>query len=71
MNTWQRLTTLLAASMLMGLIILSLPASAVPVVIDFEDLPAGAIGTPAAVFVNTQYADRGITFNNPVALDYS
>jgi RHS repeat-associated protein len=71
MDMWQRLTRLLAPLMLTGLIVLSRPASAVPVVIDFEDLPAGAIGTPAEVFVNNQYADRGITFNNPVALDYS
>jgi hypothetical protein len=55
----------------MWLMILSLPISAAPVLIDFEDLPAGAVGTPAAVFVNDQYADRGISFNNPAALDYS
>jgi len=71
MNTWQRLTTLLAGSMLIGLIVLSRPASAVRVVIDFEDLPAGPFGTPPRVSVNTQYADRGITFNNPDAFDFS
>jgi hypothetical protein len=42
-----------------------------PVVIDFEDLPANGPGTPAAVVVISQYAAKGITFNSPVALDYS
>ncbi|MGH9848872.1 MAG: PKD domain-containing protein [Blastocatellia bacterium] len=42
-----------------------------PVVINFDDLPAGGPGTPAAVTVISQYADKGVTFNGPVALDYS
>src|SRR5262245_29810588 len=42
-----------------------------PIVIDFENLPADGPGTGAAVVVTSQYADRGIIFNGPVALDYS
>src|SRR5262245_10539402 len=48
-----------------------LNVSAAPVVIDFEDLPAGPVGASARVNVNSQYAARGIIFNDPVALDYS
>src|SRR5687768_2404615 len=59
-------STLLVASGFTGR-----PTSAAPIVIDFEDLPAGPTGAPATVVVNDQYADRGIRFNNPVALDYS
>lgn len=47
---------------------------AAPVVIDFEDLPAGGPGTPALVAVTSQYAAKGVTFTGPVppvALDYS
>jgi hypothetical protein len=40
------------------------------VVIDFEDLDAPGNGTPG-LNVGNQYADRGITFNFPDALDYS
>jgi hypothetical protein len=57
--------------LLIGLTGLSSNASAAPVVIDFEDLPAGTFGTGPQVFVNNQYSDRGITFNNPGAFDYS
>lgn len=42
-----------------------------PIVIDFEDLAPDGPGTPATVLVTSQYADKGITFNGPVALDYS
>jgi hypothetical protein len=42
-----------------------------PVVIDFEDLSPSGPGTGASVFVNSQYASQGVSFNNPVALDYS
>src|SRR5262249_9006667 len=42
-----------------------------PTVIDFDDLPAGPVGTPPQVHVSNQYANRGITFNNPVALNFS
>ncbi|HKQ80061.1 MAG TPA: hypothetical protein VJ810_40590 [Blastocatellia bacterium] len=41
------------------------------VVINFDDLEASGPGTPATVTVTAQYADRGVTFNSPVALDYS
>ncbi|MGH9766918.1 MAG: hypothetical protein ACREAB_05725, partial [Blastocatellia bacterium] len=47
------------------------PAPADPVVINFDDLAAGGPGTPATVTVLSQYADKGVTFNGPVALDYS
>jgi hypothetical protein len=46
-------------------------ASTAPVVINFDNLPAGGPGTPATVTVISQYADKGVTFNGPVALDYS
>ena len=62
---------LLVAFILMELVVFSLSVSAAPVVIDFEDLPAGSPGTPANVFVNTQYAAQGITFNDLTAFDYS
>lgn len=39
--------------------------------IDFEILPADGPGVPAAVLATGQYADKGITFNGPVGLDYS
>ena len=71
MRLIQRWMNLLTASILLELVVFSVSAPAAPVVIDFEDLQAGPIGTPARVSVNTQYADRGITFNNPVALDFS
>jgi len=71
MRLIQRWINLLTASILLELVVFSVSVPAAPVVIDFEDLPAGPIGTPAQVFVNTQYADRGITFNNPVALNFS
>src|SRR5262249_17035103 len=46
------------------------PASGV--VIDFEDLaPGGPGGAGSPVIVTNQYADKGIIFNSPVALDYS
>lgn len=45
--------------------------AASPVVIDFEDLPAGGRFDRTQVAVVDQYADRGITFNHPAAFDYS
>lgn len=46
-------------------------ASTAPVVINFDNLAAGGPGAPAAAPVISQYADKGVTFNGPVALDYS
>ncbi len=42
-----------------------------PVVIDFEDLTTTGPGQGGQVRVFNQYADKGITFNRPWALDYS
>jgi RHS repeat-associated protein len=55
----------------MALAGLSSEVFAAPVVIDFEDLPAGPFPQGPEVFVNNQYADRGITFNNAQAFDFS
>jgi hypothetical protein len=61
----------LRVCLLIGIVLSSPTGLATPVVIDFEDLPAGPIGTGAQVFVTDQYAFLGITFNGPAALDYS
>lgn len=50
--------------LLVVLTVLSTRASAAPVVIDFEDL-----GNQVTVF--DQYANKGISFNYPLVLDYS
>jgi len=56
---------------LMGLTALSMIVSAAPIVIDFEDLTTGGPGQGGQVLVFHQYANKGITFNDPFALDYS
>src|SRR5262249_53870180 len=63
---------LLKASILLEVVVFTLSVSAAPIVIDFEDLPAGPPGTDALVFVSGQYADQGILFFPfPSAFDYS
>ena len=72
MHNRQWWTVLLVTSILLQLVVFSLSLPAVPVVIDFEDLQPSKSGAgPATVFVTNQYADRGIIFNGPAALDYS
>ena len=44
---------------------------AAPVVIDFEDLETGGVGTAGVATVRGQYAGKGIVFNDPTVLDYS
>ncbi len=63
--------TVFGIAILMELTALSIIASATPVVIDFEDLSTTGPGEGNQVMVFHQYIDRGITFNSPVALDYS
>jgi hypothetical protein len=43
----------------------------VPVVIDFEDLTTTAWGTGGQTVVSDQYAVQGVTFNDPLVLDYA
>jgi hypothetical protein len=62
-----RFAPVLTAGALMALLFAA-PASGT--VIDFEDLDANGPGSPGLP-VSDQYADRGITFNFPDALDYS
>jgi YVTN family beta-propeller protein len=56
---------------LIGLTALSVITSAAAVMINFEDLSTGGSGEGGQVLVSRQYADQGITFNDPFALDYS
>ncbi len=60
----------------MGLLVGALIGSIVtvsgePFVIEFEDLSTSGPGQGDQVEVSTQYSSKGITFNSPVALDYS
>jgi len=70
MKHTHRFIDLLKALILMGLlVILSFTISAEPVVIGFEDLPVGGPELPATVIVTSQYADRGVLFNGPIAVN--
>jgi hypothetical protein len=61
--------TILLAGVLTSSIV---TVSGEPVVIDFEDLSTSGPGQGEQVEVSTQYSrSKGITFNSPVALDYS
>jgi hypothetical protein len=40
-------------------------------VINFDDLVTGGLGTGGPISVTDQYASRGVTFNGPVAIDFS
>jgi hypothetical protein len=42
-----------------------------PTVINFDDLGTGGLGTGGPVPVTNQYASQGVTFNGPVAIDFS
>ncbi len=42
-----------------------------PTVITFEDLVTGGWGTGGPIAVTNQYAPQGVTFNSPVAIDFS
>ena len=61
----------LSIMIMMELISLSLVGLAAPVVVDFEDLSTTGPGTGNQVTVFYQYAEKGISFNRPTALDYS
>lgn len=47
------------------------PSQAGPTVINFDDLVTGGLGTGGPIPVTNQYASEGITFNSPVAIDFS
>ncbi len=42
-----------------------------PTVINFDDLVTGGLGTGGPMPVTNQYASQGVTFNSPVAIDFS
>ncbi len=42
-----------------------------PTVINFDDLVTGGLGTGGPIPVTNQYASLGVTFNSPVAIDFS
>ena len=42
-----------------------------PTVINFDDLVTGGLGTGGPIPVTNQYASQGVTFNSPVAIDFS
>lgn len=42
-----------------------------PTVINFDDLVTGGLGTGGPITVTNQYALQGVTFNSPVAIDFS
>lgn len=42
-----------------------------PTVINFDDLVTGGLGTGGPISVTNQYASQGVTFNSPVAIDFS
>ncbi len=42
-----------------------------PTVINFDDLVTGGLGTGGPIPVTNQYASKGVTFNSPVAIDFS
>lgn len=42
-----------------------------PTIINFDDLVTGGLGTGGPISVTNQYASQGVTFNGPVAIDFS
>jgi hypothetical protein len=42
-----------------------------PTIINFDDLVTGGLGTGGPIPVTNQYASQGVTFNSPVAIDFS
>jgi len=46
-------------------------AQAEPTIINFDDLVTGGLGTGGPISVTNQYASQGVTFNSPVAIDFS
>ncbi|OPX78139.1 MAG: hypothetical protein A4E45_01492 [Methanosaeta sp. PtaB.Bin039] len=52
-------------------ILFSIVISANAVIIDFEDIPTTGPGTGGQTVVSDQYKGLGVTFNSPVAIDYS
>lgn len=40
-------------------------------IINFDDLVTGGLGTGGPIQVTNQYASQGVTFNSPVAIDFS
>jgi hypothetical protein len=42
-----------------------------PTIINFDDLVTGGLGTGGPISVTNQYASQGVTFNSPVAIDFS
>jgi len=65
-------TLVVVMGLLVGALIGSIvTVSGEPFVIEFEDLSTSGPGQGDQVEVSTQYSSKGITFNSPVALDYS
>jgi len=56
---------------LMIVALFSITISAHAVIIDFEDIETTGWGTGGQTVISDQYQDRGVTFNSPVAIDYS
>jgi hypothetical protein len=71
------LVAVLLAGAMIGPTLQSVPArvpalrQAVPVVIDFEDLTTTPWGTGGQTVVSGQYAAQGVTFNDPMAIDFA
>lgn len=49
----------------------SIAVQAGPTLINFDDLVTGGLGTGGPIHVTNQYASQGVTFNSPVAIDFS
>jgi len=49
----------------------STASQAGPIVINFDDLSTGGLGTGGPILVTNQYGSHGVTFNGPVAIDFS
>jgi hypothetical protein len=58
-------------AILLELIALAIISSAAPVMVDFEDQSTTGPGEGGQVTASHQYESKGITFNEPVILDYS
>src|SRR5579863_8349064 len=60
-----------SVAILAVLVALPLTMSAAPVKVDFEGLPTTGPGEGGQIAVFHQYASQGVSFNDPLALDYS
>jgi len=49
----------------------SVAVHAGPTVINFDDVITGGLGTGGPISVTDQYASQGVSFNSPVAVDFS